>query len=98
MFYFSWTKGYNGSHADFITSNVICYKTGNTIKFINTDGREILYSAPKDGGIGSLAVHGINGVFAFSEMTVNPKIIIVQFPSLKTVSEIKGEQFFPSFI
>jgi hypothetical protein len=87
----SWNKGYTGSHAQFISQNVICYKTGSTIKFVDLNGRETTFPAQGEGGIGALAVHGINGVFAFSEKTIQPKITVVQFPTFLTVSEIKGE-------
>jgi hypothetical protein len=91
VFYCSWNKGYSGGHAQFISQNVICYKTGNTIKFVDLNGKETTFSAQGEGGIGALAVHGINGVFAFSEKTVKPKITVMQYPTFLRVSEIKGE-------
>lgn len=85
----SWNKGYSGSPAEYISPDVICYKSGSCVKFIAEDGTESFYSSSGDGGIGSLAVHGINGVFAFSEKTVQPKILVLQFPSMLTVAELK---------
>lgn len=90
----SWNKGYSGGRTQFISQNVICYKTGNTIKFVDLNGKEATFSAEGEGGVGALAVHEINGVFAFSEKALQPKISIVQFPTFLPVSEIKGDVTF----
>jgi hypothetical protein len=87
---FSWNKGYDGRPAEFISQDVVTFKCGSSIKFISEDGTESLYSANGDGGVGAFAVHGINGIFAFAEQTLQPKIHIVQFPSMLTVTELKG--------
>jgi len=60
------------------------------VKFISDDGRESFYMPPEDVGIALLAVHGINSLFAYTEHTVNPKIHIIQYPSLLKLAELHG--------
>ena len=59
------------------------------MKFINVNGSENDYMIPGDGGIALLAVHGINSVFAYTEH-VNPKIHVIQYPSLQEVIQLTG--------
>jgi len=60
------------------------------VKFVGDDGRENVYMAAGDGGIALLAVHGINSLFAYTEHVVNPKIHIMQYPSLLKLADLSG--------
>jgi len=60
------------------------------VKFISDDGREKVFMAPGEGSIDLLAVHSINGLFAYTEHVVEPKIHIMQYPSLMKVTELTG--------
>jgi len=60
------------------------------VKFVNDDGRESVYMAPGDGSIALLAVHGINSLFAYTEHVVDPKIHVMQYPSLMKLAELTG--------
>lgn len=75
---------------EYISENVVCFKCGNCVKFVNDDGRETIYVAPGEGGIALLAVHGINNLFAYTEYVVNPKIRIMKYPSLLKVDDLNG--------
>jgi len=60
------------------------------VKFVTDDGRERVYMTPGDGSIALLAVHGINSLFAYTEHVFNPKIHIMQYPSLMKQTELTG--------
>jgi len=60
------------------------------VKFVDDDGHESVYMVPGDGGIALLAVHSINSLFAYTEHVVDPKIHIMQYPSLMKVIELTG--------
>ena len=88
--FFSWVQGYNGSRAEFINRDTVCFKCGNTVKFVSEDGHESVFAAPGD-GIGVLAVHSINKVFAVADVGVKPTINIYQYPSFRHIAALEGE-------
>ncbi len=69
---------------------MICFKCGNNIKFVHDDGTESVCSSPGD-GVGPLAVHGINKVFAFADKGVEAKIYIFSYPSFDRISELESK-------
>ena len=85
-----WAQGYDGSRAEFITRDVVCFKCGNIIKFVQEDGTESVCSSPGD-GVGPLAVHSINKVFAFADQGVESTIYVFKYPSFERVSELVGK-------
>lgn len=50
-----------------------------------------MYVPPPGVMLGSLAVHGINKLFAHSENNVKPKIFVLQYPSFLKVSTLAGK-------
>ena len=87
--YFSWVQGYDGSDAHYITRDVICFKCGNFIKFVAEDGHESVFPSPGE-GIGPLAVHPHNKVFALCDLGIGPTIYVIQYPSFRILTELKG--------
>lgn len=93
MTFSRWTKGYKGSHAEYINQDIICFKCGDTIKFVGEDGHDSVYTAPPGESIGPLAIHGINKLFAYSENAIKPRIFVLQYPSFLKVSTLPGMHF-----
>ena len=87
---YSWVQGYDGSRAEFINRDTVCFKCGNSVKFVSEDGHESVFPAPGD-GIGALAVHSINKVFAVADIGLKPKIQIYQYPSFREIATLEGE-------
>jgi len=97
--YCRWTNGYNGAPAEYITEDVICFKCGNTVKFLDShEGNASKVYSSKGDGLDVLAVHGINRLFAYSEHAINAKIFVVQYPSFQEVSCLLGECHSTCFI
>ncbi|CAH1784594.1 unnamed protein product [Owenia fusiformis] len=84
----SWAQGYNGSNTQYISRDTVCFACGNNVKFVSEEGQESFFPSPGE-GVGPLAVHAINKVFAFSELCLNPRIFVVDFPSFKVHCELK---------
>ncbi|XP_077865529.1 LOW QUALITY PROTEIN: cilia- and flagella-associated protein 43-like [Saccoglossus kowalevskii] len=71
-----WAQGYNGSKADYINHNTLCYACGSNIKFYNTeDKKETVHPSPGE-GINTIAVSGSYHVVAIAEQAINPRIFI----------------------
>ncbi|XP_074642124.1 cilia- and flagella-associated protein 43-like isoform X2 [Tubulanus polymorphus] len=83
-----WTQGYGGGRAEYVDRQTICYKCGNAIKFIEEDGNEFVFPSPGD-GLGPLAVHKSNKVFAFAETCLQPRIFIFSYPLFDPIAEMK---------
>ena len=89
MFY-SWAQGYDGGKAEHITHDGVCFKCGNNLKFVLSDGTERLLTPPGD-GLGPIGVHTVNRVLAVAEQAINPKIFVYQYPALNLVNELQGK-------
>ena len=89
-----WSQGYSGGDALYIDKETICYKCGSCIKFVSDDGSSQQYFPSAGDGVGVLAAHAINKVFAFSEACLEPRIFIFSYPLLDPVSEIEGKSLF----
>ncbi|XP_064629915.1 cilia- and flagella-associated protein 43-like isoform X2 [Lineus longissimus] len=85
----SWSQGYTGTKAEYIDRDTISFKCGNCVKFVYSDGQESVLPSPGD-GVGALAVHSQNRVFAFTEACLEPKIFVFTYPVFQSVAEMKG--------
>lgn len=82
-------KGYNGSKAQYIDKNTVVYACGNNINFMKEDGQSIVFSSPGE-GIAALDVHQLNKLFAFAEMSLNPRVFVFKYPDMEKVAELPG--------
>ena len=53
------------------------------------DGHAVVFTSPGEGVTG-LDVHPLNKVFAFAELSLNPRVFVFNYPDMKLVSELKG--------
>lgn len=96
-----WMKQYDINNLTFITKNVVAFGRGSTITFINLDdGREHVYRCLRTGngssdakiasvkGVSCIAGHKSYAVFAFAELTLSPKIILLSYPDFRHVTTL----------
>lgn len=95
-------KQYEIHHLTFITKNVIAFGRGSTITFINLDnGREHVYRClktdssnktdPKTGnikGVACIAGHKSYAIFAFAELTISPRIMLLSYPDFRHITTL----------
>ncbi|XP_077991965.1 cilia- and flagella-associated protein 43-like [Glandiceps talaboti] len=75
-----WAQGYNGSNAEYISHNTICYACGSNINFYNTDdNKETAYPSPGE-GVNLITVSGTHHAVAVAEQAINPRIFIHTYP------------------
>ena len=86
----SWSCGYDGSQLQFISKDVMCYKSGIHVKFVKGSEEETVYSSPGE-GLAAVAVHGVNKVFAIADQSVPPKIFVVNYPTFTQKSLLEGK-------
>lgn len=85
-----WAQGYNGSTAAFISKKILCHACGSNIKFIDiTNNKEWVYRSAAD-GVGALTVSAAQGLVAFSELGLNPRIFVHSFTGFSQKSVCKG--------
>lgn len=87
--YFSWVKGYNGSKVQYIDKSTIVYACGNNINFLKEDGQSTVFTSPGE-GVCALGVHQLNKLFAFAEMSLNPRVFVFKYPDMEQVAELAG--------
>ncbi|PIK58588.1 putative WD repeat-containing protein 96-like [Apostichopus japonicus] len=74
-----WAHGYNGSTAAFVKRNILCHACGSNVKFIDiSNNTEVVHASAAD-GIGVLTVSASQGLVAFSELAMNPRIFVHSF-------------------
>ena len=85
----SWVQGYGGTDISFIGDSTIAYICGRHVKFhdVNT-GAESVYAGIEE-AISSLAVHRFESVFAVSETSPRPRVLVLSFPDFLHVSTLE---------
>ena len=68
------------------------YSCGNTLTFIQSDGKHIRSCVSEGKGVGSLAVCQKAGLIAYCETTLEPKIFILSYPSCGVQIVLEGMQ------
>ena len=76
----------------FIDDNVLVYSCGNTLTFVQCDGKHIHSSVSEGKGVGSLTVFQKAGLLAYCETTLDPKIFILSYPSCAVQIALEGMQ------
>ena len=90
FFFFRWAQGYDGGQASYINRDTICFRCGNHVKFLNEDGHVNIF--PSGGsGLGAIAVHPVNKVFAVADIDQHPKINIYEYPTFQHIKELTGK-------
>lgn len=89
LYFNSWAQGYDGSKAAYINRDTICFRCGNNIKFVKEDGQPQIFPSGGE-GLGPIAMHNVNKVFAVAELGIDPKVNIFQYPTFKHVRELTG--------
>lgn len=82
-------KGYNGAPARYIDRSTIAYTCGNNVNFMKEDGTSTVFTSPGE-GIAALDVHPIDKMFAFAELSLNPKVFVYKYPTMELVSQLEG--------
>ncbi|XP_013386289.1 cilia- and flagella-associated protein 43 isoform X2 [Lingula anatina] len=85
----SWAKGYDGNNTHFIDKSTICFACGHNVTFVKENGEEMVFPSPGE-GVGTLAVHSVNKVFAFSDLSLPPKVFVYSFPGLEQKAVLQG--------
>lgn len=68
------------------------YSCGNTLTFIQSDGKHIHSCVSEGKGVGSLTVCQKAGLIAYCETTLEPKIFILGYPSCEVQIALEGMQ------
>ncbi|CAL8091863.1 unnamed protein product [Calicophoron daubneyi] len=80
---FIWTQGAKGYQCGFIDNNVLCIRSGPSVRFINLTTNEIKVIRLPTSQPTSLAVHSIEPYFALIETSrVNPRVFVYRYPEL----------------
>ncbi|XP_070541265.1 cilia- and flagella-associated protein 43-like isoform X2 [Ptychodera flava] len=89
----AWAQGYNGSKAEYISHNTICYACGSNVNFYNTDDKKETAYPSLGGGIHLIAVSNTHHTVAIAEQAINPRIFIHSYPGfIKTAVCENGAQ------
>lgn len=89
MLSFRWVKGYNGCKARYIDKTTVVFSCGNNINFMKEGGKSDVFTSPGEGVVG-LDVHPLNKLFAFAELSLNPRIFVYKYPDMEEVSVLAG--------
>ena len=85
----SWVQGYGGTDVSFINGSTVAFICGRHVKFHDVyTGAEFVY-AGIDEAISSLAVHRNESVFAVSETSPKPRVLILSFPDFRHYSTLE---------
>lgn len=68
------------------------YSCGNTLTFVQSDGKHIHSCVSEGKGVGSLTVCQKARLLAYSETTLEPKIFVVGYPSCGVQIALEGMQ------
>ena len=74
----------------FADNNTLVYSCGNTLTFVQSNGKHLRSFVSEGKGIGALTVAPKSGLIAYCETTLKPKIFILDYPSCAVKVELEG--------
>lgn len=87
---YRWSSGYGGGALIFINSTTLCYAQGNVLTLVDQAGCHVLSLTSQGKGVGQIASCPSAGLFAYSEVTLKPKIFILKYPECDVCGVLEG--------